>query len=209
MSSERSISIAKRPKVRKRKFYVIGPDYRVGGKPGFRLEDDNILPQGHYHLPPFDEPPRFVFDKRAGDLPHDLESYYGFWLVSDRTKVVLETVDPKGFSFVLCDVRIPSGVYDGSGYWFCDVLRVLDALDEAKSRLKIGIRDDDRYRDFGKKFYDFSGGAELVFREDAVGDAHVFRMAHHASNIICDGGLKDACKSAGLKRLRFRDVSSL
>ncbi|MCP3476986.1 DUF1629 domain-containing protein [Bradyrhizobium sp. CCGUVB1N3] len=209
MSDEKSKSIPRRSRARKRKFYVIGPDYRVGGKPGFRLEDNNILPRGHYHLPPFDEPPRFVFDKKAGDLPYDLESYYGFWLVSDRTKAVLETVDPKGLSFVLCDVRIPNGVCDGSRYWFCDVLRVLDALDEAKSRLKIGIRDDDRYRDFGKKFYDFSGGAELVFREDAVGDAHVFRMAHHGSTVICDGVLKDACKSAGLKRIWFEDVSKL
>ena len=79
----------------------------------------------------------------------------------------MEAVDPKGVSFVLCDVRIPDGVYGGPRYWFCNILRVLDALDEAKSRLKIGIRDDDCYRDFGKKFYDFSGGAELAFREDA------------------------------------------
>ncbi|MGY8666473.1 DUF1629 domain-containing protein [Bradyrhizobium sp. UFLA05-109] len=209
MSDKQPNSIPRRPRARKRKFYVIGPDYRVGGKPGFRLEDNNILPRGHYHLPPFDKPPRFVFDKRAGDLPRDLESYYGFWLVSDRTKAVLEAVDPKGFSFALCDVRIPNGVYEGPRYWFCDVLRVLDALDEATSRLKIEMLDDVRYRRFGEKFYNFSGGAELVFREDVVGDAHAFRMAYRGSTVICDQVMKDACKSAGLKRIWFEDASKL
>ncbi|WP_371930075.1 imm11 family protein [Bradyrhizobium sp. CCGUVB1N3] len=52
--------------------------------------------------------------------------------------------------------------------------------------MKIGIRDDDSYRDFGKKFYDLTGGAELVFREDEVGDAYVFRIAHCGSTVICD-----------------------
>jgi len=209
MTGDKTKSIAKRPKARRRKFYKIGPDYRVGGRPGFRLEDDSILPRDGHHLPHLADPPRLVFDKRAGDLPYDLEDYFGFWLVSDRTKAVMEAVDPKGVSFVLCDVRIPDGVYGGPRYWFCNILRVLDALDEAKSRLKILIRDDDRYRDFDKKFYDFSGGAELAFREDAIGDAHIFRMAYRGLTVICDQELKDACKAAGLARIWFRDVSKL
>ncbi|MGY8683075.1 DUF1629 domain-containing protein [Bradyrhizobium sp. UFLA05-153] len=209
MSGEKSKSIAKRPRARKRKFYVVGPDYRVGGKPGFRLEDNSVIPYGVEHLPDFAEPPRFVFNKSAGDLPYDLEPCAGFWLISDQTKVVLEAADPNAFSFVLCDVRVPYGVWDGPRYWLCEVVRILDALDETRSRLKIGIRDDDRYLDFGKKFYDFSGGAELVFQGDVIGEAHVFRMAHRGSTVICDGVLKDACKSAGLKRIRFRDVSNL
>ncbi|PWT83980.1 MAG: hypothetical protein C5B58_05525 [Acidobacteria bacterium] len=209
MSDGKSKSARRRPQARRRKFYRIGPDYRRGGKPGFRLEDNSVIPYGAQRLPDFAEPPRVVFDESAGDLPSDLEPCARFWLIPDRTKAVLETVDPRSFLFVLCDVRVPQGVWDGPQYWLCEVVRVLDALDEAQSRLKIGIRDDDRYLDFGKKFYDFSGGAELVFNEDVIGDAHVFRMAHRGSTVICDQVLKDACKSAGLKKIRFRDVTSL
>jgi hypothetical protein len=36
------------------------------------------------------------------------------------------------------------GQYDGPKFWLCDVVRVLDALDESQSRLRIGIRDDIR-----------------------------------------------------------------
>jgi Protein of unknown function (DUF1629) len=200
----------KRPrKVKARKFYDVGPDYRRGGRPGFWLEDESVLPKEHHHLPHFVEPPRLVFDKRMGDWPCDLEDYRGFWLVSDRMKAVLEAVDPEGVSFVRCDVRLPNAIYEGPPYWFCDVLRVLDALDETQSRLKIGIREDERYRDFGKKFYSFAGGAELVFREDAIGSAHVFRMAHYEATVICDQVLKDAAKSAGLRKIWFWDVAKL
>jgi len=209
VSGKETSSAGKRPKVRKRKFYVIGPDYRRGGRLGGRLENDGVIPYGAEHQPAFAEPPRFVFDRKTGDPPSDLEPCAGFWLISDGTKAALEAVDPTAFSFVQCEMRVPHGDWDGPRHWLCEVVRVLDALDETQSRLEIGIRDDDRYLDFGKKFYDFSGEVALVFREDAVGDAHVFRMAHRRSTVICDQVLKDACKSAGLKGIRFRDVSKL
>ncbi|WP_370989740.1 imm11 family protein [Bradyrhizobium sp. DN5] len=47
--------------------------------------------------------------------------------------------------------------------------------------------------------------------EAAIGNAHIFifRVAHYDAAIICDQDLKDACKSTGLKRIRFEDVSKL
>ena len=99
------------------------------------------------------------------------------------------------------------GQYDGPKFWLCDVVRVLDALDESQSRLRIGIRDDIRFLDHGRKYYEFLAfGGKLVFREIAIGNAHIFRMAHKELTYICDQEFKDACKSAGLKRIRFKDV---
>jgi Protein of unknown function (DUF1629) len=209
MSDEKSKPIAKRRQARNRTFYVMSFNYRRGGMPGYFLEDESVLPPGLERLPDFVEPPHFIFDEAVGDLPGDLEQYDDFWLISDRTKLAFESFDPAAFSFVPCDVRVTNGVWNGPRYWLCDVVRVLDALDEAKSRLKIGIQEDARYRDFGKKFYSFLAGAELVFREDAVGDAHVFRMAYSESTVICDQELRGACKSAGLKGILFKDVSHL
>lgn len=199
---------AKRAGPSRRKFYEV-TRYRRGGLLGFTLENEDALPSGLECLSALDELPRCVFDQSRGRLPRDLEVCYGAWLISDRTKIVFESLDPKAFLFVPCIVRTPKGAWDGPQYWLCNVVRVLDVLDESRSRLRVGVRDDPRYRDFGKKYYDFFGGAELVFREDLIGDAHIFRMAHYGGCAICDQELKDACKSAGLRGLLFNDVLTL
>jgi hypothetical protein len=218
MTSGNMKSVARQRKPRTRKFYHITFDYDRRGKPGFLLENlQSLVPSEHEQarrLPPgrrafrdCPEVPRFLFDRSVGRLPLDLEQYYAYWLISDRTKSVFEAVDPAGFTFLACDVRPPSGDYDGPGYWLCDVVRVLDALDEARSHLTIGIREDKAYSDFGKKDYSMAGGCQLLFRDDAIGDAHVFRMEYLQPVVICDQTMKDACKAAGLKGLKFNDFS--
>ena len=115
-------------------------------------------------------------------------------------KKALESVDPEGFAFVRCEVRR----YDGEAgptYWLCDVLRVLDALDEEASQLNI-------YDEQGYKSYSLTGGANLVFKDDIVGSAQIFRMAYLEPSVICDRSLKEACKSAGLKGITFHDASN-
>ena len=131
--------------------------------------------------------------------------FHHYWLISDRMKTVFEAVDPAGFAFVACDIRVPRGHYTGPQYWLCHVVRVLDAVDEPRSRLKIGIVSDPIYRDFGLKRYNVlvEGGAKLVFREDVVGSAHIFRMAHMNATVISDQVLKDACKTAGVAGIRI------
>jgi len=209
MADETGISVAKRPRARKRRFYRIGPDWN-GRSSGLWVEDESILPPYEVdRLPASLERVPMVFDKSIGVLPRDLEPYYSWWLISDRTKVVFERLDPEAFRFVPCDLRAAPGIYNWSGYWLCDVVRVLDALDESQSRLKIGIRDDIRALDHGMKYYEFCLTSKLVFREAEIGKAHIFHMAYCGSTVICDQEFKDACKSAGLKRISFRDVLKL
>src|SRR5262245_46613842 len=173
------------PKVLRRKFYEIGPDFRAGGRPGFVLENIDTLapsvgvlgpPAAGRGFPEYPEPPRFVFDRKLGRLPRDLELYHHYWLVSDRTKAVFQAVDRSGFLFIRCDVKLPQGNYEGPDYWLCDDIRVIDAVDEEKSRIAIGIGQDPKHLDFGQKYYSLLGvgGAKLVFRDDVIGDAHVF-----------------------------------
>jgi hypothetical protein len=195
-------------KPRKRKFYVMTFDYNRAGRRGFTLEDESVLPHGQFDFLNFSEPPCFIFDRKRGRLPEDLEQYANFWLVSDRTKTVFQAVDPAAFAYVECKVKLFDGDYDGPRYWLCNVTRILDALDEAQSRLKVGIREDSRYIDFGKKYYDILGRHELVFRDEAIGDAHVFRMEYLRRTIACDEAMKDACKAVGLKGVKFDDASN-
>ncbi|TWB02115.1 imm11 family protein [Bradyrhizobium stylosanthis] len=205
MSDEEAIPAARRPRARKRRFYQIGPDFRIRGGPGFWVENESVLPPYEESRLPASTPRvPYVFDKSVGSRPYDLELCYNWWLISDRTKEVFERLDPEAFVFVPCDMRLPRGRYDGPNYWLCDVVRVLDALDESQSRLIIGIRDDIRYLDHGQKYYEFIYGGKLVFREAAIGSARIFRMAFNEATIVCDQELKDACKSAGLKRIWFQ-----
>ncbi|QOZ78534.1 hypothetical protein XH83_25800 [Bradyrhizobium sp. CCBAU 53351] len=197
----------KRSSLQKRKFYRMD-FYRTGNPCDFQITNDpQSLEPGH--LSDFAGPtPRVTFNPRRR-RPRDCELWYSFWLISDRAKIVFEAVDPEAFSFVVCDVHVPNGVWDGPRYWFCDVRRSLDALDEERSRLTIGICDDPIYRDFGQKYYDFFGDVELVFKDELVGDAHAFRMAYARQCVIFDQAMKNAWKAAGLRGMLFEEVSYL
>jgi hypothetical protein len=195
---------ARKAKPKGRRFYRVGITLD-GRLPGIVLENRETLLQGMRILrgsrpgfPQLPEAPRYVIDPKLGAPPHDLEQDQGYWLVSDRMKQVLEQVDADAFSFVKCDVQLRNGG-PGPVYWLCDVMRVLDALDEAKSRVNIYTNS------LNQKVYDLlvPQGATLVFRDEVVGSAHIFRMAYYDPGIICDGVLKDACKRAGLKGIRF------
>ncbi|WP_367184935.1 DUF1629 domain-containing protein [uncultured Bradyrhizobium sp.] len=199
---------SKRSSLRERKFYQMD-FYRTGDAIRCQITDNSHVRLGLGHLSNFTGPtPRITLDRKSR-RPRDCEGWYGLWLISDRAKSVFEAVDPEAFSFLACDVDVQNGVWDGPRYWFCDVRRFLDAVDEERSKLEIGISDDPAARDFGQKCYDFFGDVELVFKEELVGDAHVFRMAHAELRIICDQVLKDAWKSAGLRGVLFEDASYL
>jgi hypothetical protein len=188
--------------------YIMTFDYNRSGRRGFQLEDESVIPAAQLEFRDFPELPCFVFDYKRGRLPTDLEQYDSFWLISDQTKAVFEAVDQSAFAFIECRVKLLEGSYDGPRYWLCNVTRILDALDEDQSILTMGIRDDPRFIDFGKKYYDILGRIKLVFRDEAIGDAHVFRMKHLRRTIICDQTLKDACRSAGLKGIKFDELEN-
>ncbi|QPF93757.1 imm11 family protein [Bradyrhizobium commune] len=219
MSDEKPKTIEKRSKAIKRRFYEMRLDFRIQSAPGVDWENIDELAPDTGELDPFlrrgfpnyPEAPRFVFDRKLGRAPLDFEQFSKYWLISDRMKAVFEAVDPAGFAFAACDVRLARGSYNGPSYWLCDIVRVLDAVDESRSRLEIGIVDDPKYRNFGLKYYStlLVGGAKLVFKEDVVARAHIFRMAHLEATIICDQLLKDACKNAGVAGVSFRDASKL
>jgi hypothetical protein len=193
---------ARKPKGRK--FYCMDADYNRGGAPGFELENADAVERylhgwrsdPYYSKLP--ERPRFLFDKKLGRPPRDLEGYVGHWLVSDRMKAVLEEIDRDAFGFVSCDVFLPDGTA-GPHRWLCNAVRVLDALDEQESELRI-------VEDMGQKVYLLTGPTRLIFCEDVVGPAHVFRMRFMDVTVICDQAMKDACRQAGLKGIDFADV---
>ncbi|MBV6812168.1 DUF1629 domain-containing protein [Xanthomonas axonopodis pv. phyllanthi] len=144
-------------------------------------------------IPPLRERPRLVYDPQKGDMPQHLEgTFSGYWIVSNQLKNVFEQIDPHAFEFAEADFFLVDGT-SGPSYYLCDVVRVLDAVDEANSDLKIERGDD--Y--VNGKAYNFSGGASLAFRKDVIGSAHIFRLAHSFS-VFCDRTMLDAIRAHGI-----------
>jgi hypothetical protein len=212
-ASSQTDATAKAPRsgrsAKKRKFYEM--DYVTVSTPGgYELMNKPALfpagarmfltPEGRRGFREYAEMPLFRFDSRLGRAIRDMEPLVGFWLVSDRAKTVLEQVDTDAFAFLECRVELRDGS-EGPRYWLCDVVRVLDALNESESEMAI------EKNDRGEKIYTRIGAEILLFKEDVIGARHIFRMQYRDSTVICDDTMKDTCKAAGLKGWRFRDTS--
>jgi Protein of unknown function (DUF1629) len=194
----------RRPK--KRKFYWVHRSV-VSRASGFRLlNEERLFKEGpHTFMPPsaqwcgfrqYPERPAFLSDAKLGRIHRDFEVYSGYWFISDRMKSVLQGVDPEAFAFLQCDVRTPGG-NDAPVRWLCDVIRILDALDEGRSTAEIGTAES------GRKVYRFGLGASLTFNESVVGTSHIFRMKYRESTIFCDDEIKQACKSTRVTGISF------
>jgi Protein of unknown function (DUF1629) len=209
MVSETPVPVTTGSAFQKGKFFVIEPSFWGGGKiPGLEIaNEDRLQLPGTYIIESpngdpnqYPERPHLVHVPKEGGLPRDFENIWGIWIVSEALKHVFESVDPEGFAFAACDFTLADGT-PGPQYYFCSVLRTLDALDEDASRLKIRIGD---Y--VNGKYYDRSGGASLVFKENVIGSAHVF-LTPFALEVFCDRALRDAVIAADVKGVEFKDVA--
>jgi len=199
-------------------FFQLRPDIRRGGKGhGVIFENEKalltpprlILKPDDGGFPPLQEMPRLIYSPMKGALPQDLEGgFSGYWLVSERLRRVMESVDADAFVFADTDYRLADGS-KGPVVFLCDVVRTLDALDEGASELDIKISDD--YE--AGKYYSLAGGSRLAFRHDVLGEAHVFRLPFHGG-VFCDRVFKEAVEAAGIGTsgqsdgLWFHDVVS-
>jgi uncharacterized protein DUF1629 len=200
-SSKAAPKTARAPRKRQRKFYVIESAW-AGDFP-YRILNDGVFADGTslLDLPKEGrgfrqtiEPPIFHF---IGQRPErDFWRYTFYWFISDRMKAFLEQFDPAAFEFLKCEIKLPDGT-SGPVRWLCDVVRVVDALDEEKSR-DIFIETDTA----GQKYY-LIGSGTFAFNEDAVGPHHVFLMRYSHKYVVGDEEFKLACKAAGLKGISF------
>jgi Protein of unknown function (DUF1629) len=209
MVSETPVPVTVGNTFQKGKFFVITPSFWGGGKfPGLEIaNEDRLRLPGTYIIEPpngdprqYPERPHLVHLPKLGGMPRDFEQLGSMWIVSEALKRVFESADPEGFAFAACDFTLADGA-PGPQYYFCSVLRNLDALDEAASRLKIKIGE---Y--VNGKYYSLAGGASLVFKGDAVGSAHIFRTPF-ALTVFCDRVLHDAVIAADVKGVKFEDAA--
>ena len=155
----------------------------------------------------YPERPHLVHVQQKGGMPRDLEEFAGIWIVSEPLKQLFEQMDAEAFAFVACDFSLADGS-TGPLYYLGNVLRRLDALDEASSRVRIKL-DHNYQTGEDEKLYSLVGGASLVFKQDVVGDAHIFRQDRIGAPPICDRVMFDALSAANFSGVRLRDVADI
>ena len=158
---------------------------------------------GPWRFPVFVEAPRFLIDRKLGRPPKDIEGVDGFWFVSSEMKAVLEATDPAGCEFRPCETVLASGDR-GPERWLCTITRTFfDAVDfDATEALLVG-----KYPN-GVSSYTPTPRTKLRFRQDIVKGAHLFHVVEISSRTVyCDQIMKDACKTAGLKGIRFAETA--
>jgi len=95
--ADKPIKTERGRKPKARKFYRMGPDLRVGGAPGYRVENVMTLtggrpvlvpPEGRRGFPEYPEVALLIIDRKLGRALRDLELCESYWLVSDHMKSV-------------------------------------------------------------------------------------------------------------------------
>ncbi|MEV5120585.1 DUF1629 domain-containing protein [Stenotrophomonas indicatrix] len=200
----------------KGEFFLIDAGFLGNGRvPGIEIANEdklidpgmNVVSRPDGTPDQYPERPHLVHVPEKGGMPRDLEELAGIWIVSEPLKQLLEQVDPEAFAFVACDFSLADGS-PGPRYYLGNVLRRLDALDEAASRVRIKL-DHNYQTGEDEKLYSLVGGASLVFKQDVVGDAHIFRQVRMGAPPICDRAMFDALTAGNFSGVRLRDVADI
>jgi Protein of unknown function (DUF1629) len=203
-------------------YYEISEDYVRGGVVGWEftnyatLQSDHRgmtpadpwpdgylkLPRGPWRFPNYVETPRLLISKKLGRPPRDLECMDGVWIISAAMKAVLEAVDPEVCEFRRCETHMASGEA-GRETWLCTINRAFVGAVDVEGSEHLQVR-----RNFnGTLSLATHALTRLKLRAEIIGNAHLFHIAEMAGAIYCDQTMKDACKAAALKGVRFGEHS--
>ncbi|OAE47595.1 hypothetical protein A7J42_08265 [Brucella intermedia] len=200
----------------KGEFFLVDTSFLGKGRvPGIEIanEEKLIQPGMNVVLRPngmpdqYPERPHLVHVPEKGGMPRDLEELAGIWIVSEPLKQLFEQMDAEAFAFVACEFSLADG-NPGPPYYLGDVLRRVDAVGEASSRVRIRL-DHNYQTGEDEKLYSLVGGASLVFKQDVLGDAHIFRQDRMGAPPICNRAMFDALSAANFSGVRLRDVADI
>ncbi|RBO92248.1 uncharacterized protein DUF1629 [Pseudochrobactrum asaccharolyticum] len=200
----------------KGKFFLVDASYLGSGRvSGIEIANEeklihpgmNVVSSPNGIPDQYPERPHLLHVPDKGGMPRDLEELAGIWILSEPLKQVFEQMDAEAFAFVACDFSLADGS-PGPQYYLGNVLRRIDALDETASRVKITL-DHNYQTGQDEKLYSLVGGASLVFKQDVVGEAHIFHQERMGAPPVCDRAMFDALSAANFSGLRLRDVADI
>jgi hypothetical protein len=152
-------------------------------------------PSSPLGVPKFSEPPQLILNRKLGKPLTDMEPFGSFWIVSANLKKVLQQFDVNAAEFAEFKVT-HHGDAGAHKYWLCDIVRIIDALDEDASVFSVNIVTG------GGQYYALHN-SKLSFRPEIEKDVHVFRVQQNSAEIFCDEEFKMACSDAGVKGMSF------
>lgn len=158
------------------------------------------LPRHPWRFPNYLEKPRVLLEGKPGRALADLRNQDGFWFVSRALKTLLEQMDPNACEFRECETVFASGDA-GPEYWLCSVTRFFFGKDVIACEAIEGLT----LRPAPNGFFDYVvyPQTKIRFKPEAIGSAHLFRVVELGRSIFCDQSVKDACRAAGIKGVRF------
>lgn len=192
-----------------RRYFQLSLDMGIRGAPlriwvndeelrkGF--DPDAFKPFRNLH---FRSPPKIAFDRKKGrGRVSDADTIMlGIWLVSDRLKALMERLDPEAFAFVQAEVDYSNFDEPGPALWFCDIVRMLDCVDEEHSVI--------RYQK-GISWKNYLDLIDVKMRPEVVGPAHAFRLKFSTLTQIVDDVFVDAVKKEKITGFRFVDIQQV
>ena len=188
-----------------RKYFLFKPDLGRPGalRPQWINEKEQIIGLRAMERKPFlnmqfSQAPKLVFDRRASrGVMLDAYREIGFWTVSERLKTLLEKIDPEAFAFVRTEVEYKNFKSPGPDYWFADIVRILDCVDEENSDIKYQV---------GASQKNYLRLINAAMKLDVIGSARFFRLEYSPLMEITDDVAVNTLRKAGVKGFSFRDL---
>jgi hypothetical protein len=141
--------------------------------------------------------PLYKISTSLGRRLEDIEIEGAYWLISDRAKNILASFNQQDFSFLEIDTITDPGS-GAKRYWLCDVMPILDVIDEARSRVPFYLNKD------GRRTHYRHARNSYVFKPDVVGSHSAFRLETNVSDIFISSDLRRKLKESRITGLRFR-----
>ncbi|KAF0181843.1 MAG: hypothetical protein FD124_1640 [Alphaproteobacteria bacterium] len=127
----------------------------------------------------------------------DFEEIGPFWCISQRALELLKVHAEGDFDVMSVNVveQSPGSAEILLTYWYCDVVRFEDCIDESASEITWSKWGNLRTYDIVSK--------KLVIRSDLRPDATLFRLARAPTRVLCTTALMEAIKTANLTGIKF------
>ena len=146
-----------------------------------------------------DNTPKIKFDRKV--VTRKLRDAYvvhtSMWMVNDRLRELLESIDPEAFVFAPVEMDYSNFDEPGPKFWLCDMVRFLDCVDESQS--------DVVYAD-NVPFKYYLKIKSMVVDEEKVGNAHAFRLKYSPLIQVVDELFVERMKEERIKGFSFKNM---
>ena len=112
--------------------------------------------------------------------------------------MLLQRLDPEAFVFQKVEVDYGNFPQGGPDFWFFEIVRVLDCVDEEHSQIV--------YQDNLPGIKNYRALIDVRMRSEIVGSAHAFRLKYAIGKLIVDDVIVAALNAEKIRGFEFEPV---